>query len=315
MDQLNKDILLEFQSLTKYPIIEYFQNIDSFFKKDQQNIISYYSGNIDILNASSFSNLKSSIDETQNLFSIFSLNKNILSNYKWWLLIDQIEQVDTALLMIDNCSKWLRSTISKGNFNPNPEVDIPFNQGQTLESIERDTLGSNDWQNSWTQLALKNNLREEDYTSQGGFLIKANFNYALNNFKISAIVDNPVDDRVLGLDIAKKIQFTTVDGIDDLLILSPRETFVQNISILVNLRKGDNPEFYDQGINPKLIVGSNVNSITYPVLFRQLSSLFRDDDTIKSFTIITINRLSDSVNIEFEVTSRLDDVENISLQA
>lgn len=315
MEQLNKEILLEFESIVKYPIIDYFTRIDSFFRKDQQSIISYYSGNIASLDSIAFNNLKSLIDETQNLFSVFSLNKNILNNYKWWVLIAQIEQVDTALLLIDNSSKWLRSTISKGNFNPNPEVDIPFNQGQTLESLERDILGSDDWQNSWANLALKNDLREEDYTSEAGFLIKANYDYVLNSFRINSIVDNPIGEKVLGIDIDKKIQYVTIDGEDDLAILSPKETFKQNVTILINLRKGDNPEFYDQGINPRLIVGSNVNSITYPILFRQLSSLFRDDDTIKSFTIVSINRQSDAVFLQFEVESRLEDVENISLKA
>ena len=312
MDQLiTSDILIEFENLTKYPIGSYFLGIDSFFKNDKQNIISYYSGDIDLLNNNSFNNLSFLINETRNLFSVFSLNKKKLTNYKWWILINQVEQIDTTLLLIDNASKWLRSTISRGNFNPNPEVDIPFNQGQTLETIERNILGSVNWDDTWSDLALKNDLREEDYTSNGGFLLKANFNYTLNNFKINSIVDNPVGERILGVDINKKLQF---EG-NDLSVLLPKETFTQNVKILINLRKGDNPEFFDQGINPKLVVGSNVNNITYPILFRQLSILFKADDTIGSFNITTINRKQDAVFLEFEVSSRLGDSQIISLQA
>lgn len=310
-DSLNPDIVLEFESITQFPLTTYFQNFDSFIKKDYNSIINYYSGNIDNLNSITFNNLKNLIDETQKLFAVFSLNKNIFLNYKWWLFIAEIEKIDNALMMIDNSSRWLRSTISKGNFNPNPEIDIPFNQGQTLESIERDILGSQDWTNTWTNLALKNDLREEDYTSEGGFLIKANFDYVLNNFRINAIVDNPIGDKILGIDLHKKLQYVTIDN--DLLILSPKDTFFQNVTILINLRKGDNPEFYDQGLNPKLVVGSNVNQIAYPILFRQLSALFKADDTIKSFAILSINRLQDSVSIEFQVESRLGDIQSISL--
>ncbi len=310
MDQpLNNDILTEFVTITKFPIFSYFQAFDSFVKKDYKNIISYYSGNITALSSSSFNNLNLMIEQTQNLFSVFSLNKKVFSNYKWWIFINEIEKIDNALMMIYNSSKWLRSTISRGNFNPNPEVDIPFNQGQTLESIERDTLGSADWQNTWQNLAIKNDLREEDYTSEGGFLIKANFDYVLNNFRINSIVDNPIGEKVLGIDFDKKLQF--VD--DDLKILTPKETFFQNVTILINLRQKDNPEFPTEGINPSLIVGTNVNSISYPVLFRQLTSLFKTDDTIKSFVIEKINRVSDSLSIDFTVESRLGDVQQISL--
>ncbi len=308
---LTIDIVEEFELITQYPLSLFFINFTSFVKNDYSSIISYYSGDISSLNNVAFNNLKTLMEDVQNIFSIFSLNKNVFSNYKWWLFIDQIEKIDNSLMLIDNSSKWLRSTISKGNFNPNPEVDIPFNQGQTLESLERDVLGSKNWSNTWSDLAIKNDLREEDYTSEAGFLVKANFDYNFNNFKIFSIVDNPVGEKVLGIDIHKKLQF--VDN--DLLVLSPRDTFYQNIYILINLRQYDNPEFFNQGINPSLIVGSNVNSLTYPVLFRQLTNLFKNDDTVKSFEIISINRLQDSVNISFAIESRLGDIENISLTA
>jgi hypothetical protein len=312
-DVLSSDIIEEFESITSFSLSSYLQSFKSFVKQDVSSIVNYYSGNISTLNTTSFNNLKSLIETTQDLFAIFALNQNVFQNYKWWVFISEIEKFESFLMTIDNSSKWLRSTISKANFNPNPEVDIPFNQGQTLESISRDILGSKDWSNTWSDLALKNDLREEDYTSEGGFLIKANFDYVQNNFQINSIVDNPIDERILGIDLHRKLQFDTTT--QDLLVLSPKDTFFQNVTILINLRQGDNPEFYNQGINPKLIVGSNVNSLAYPVLFRQLSSLFKADDTIKSFMIIAINRLQDSVSIEFQVESRLGDLQNISLTA
>lgn len=310
-EQLDSDIVTEFEIITRYPLSIFLLNLKSFIDKDYSNIISYYSGDINSLNNSSFSNLNSLKEELSNIFATFSLNRDIFSNYKWWLLINKLEKIDSTLMLIDNTSKWLRSTISKGNFNPNPEVDIPFSQGQTLESVERDVLGSEDWTNTWQSLAIKNDLVEEDYTTEAGFLIKANFDYSFNNFRISSIVDNPIGDKVLGLDLHKKLQY--VD--DDLLTLTPKETFYQNAYILINLRQYDNPEFFKQGIEPSLIVGSNVNSLTYPVLFRQLTALFKADDTIKAFQILSINRVQDSVSIDFQIESRLGDIENISLTA
>ena len=68
-DSLNPDIVLEFESITQFPLTTYFQNFDSFIKKDYNSIINYYSGNIDNLNSITFNNLKNLIDETQKLFA------------------------------------------------------------------------------------------------------------------------------------------------------------------------------------------------------------------------------------------------------
>lgn len=315
MNSLDIELLEDFQRITKFPIIRLFGSFSDFLDNDYKNIISYYSGDVKSLNSSSFKKLKNLKEGIQQLFSVFSLNKPLFTDYKWWVLIEQIEKMDNLAIMIDNSSKWLRSTISRGNFNPNPEVDIPFNQGQTLESISRVALGSNDWGNTWVDLALKNDLREEDYTSNGGFLVKANFNYSLNSFKITAIVDNPIGDKILGIDLDKKLQFVTLDdGTQDFKKLTPKETFYQTVMIKINLRKGDNPEFPTSGINPKLIVGSNISSLNYPILFRQLTQVFKTDDTIKSFSIININRIQDATFINFNVESQLGTVENISLE-
>lgn len=308
---ITRDILEEFESITQFPLISYLSSFDSFIQNDSQNVVSYYSGDIDSLNKASFKKLADLTNQTQDLFAAISLNKSAFKNYKWWVLFDNIEQMDNLLLKLNNSSRWLRSTISNGNFNPNPEIQIPFNQGQTLESVSRDVLGSEDWDNTWPALAQKNDLTEESYTSAAGFLLKANFDFALNNFKINSIVDNPIGTKILGVDLPTKLQFDTET--QDFVILSPENTFTQTTTILINLKKGDNPEFSDQGIQSSLIVGSNINSLTYPTLFRNLITLFKGDDTIKTFTLVAIKRIQDGVFIDFQVESRLGDIQKITL--
>lgn len=310
MSAINKETLLEFELLTNYPIQIFFKRIGDFLRIDFPQINSYYSGNIGSLNAQSFKNLDSLKLETETIFSTIQFNKNVFTNFKWWGFVEKIEEIDNSLMKIDNLSKWLRSSISKGNFNPNPEVNITFNQGQTLESIERNSLGSDDWDNTWLDLAIKNDLKEEDYTPEGGFLIKANLNYNFNNFKINSIVDNPIGDKILGVDIDKKITFED----NDLKVLSPKKTFLQTVTIKVNLKKNDNPEFPDEGISVNMIAGSNINTIAFPILFRQLTSSFKEDDTIKSFSITEIKREQDAVFIVFNVESRLGNIQQTSLK-
>lgn len=309
---LNKDILEEFTAITQYPIDIFIIDFNSFIREDLTSIVGFYSGDTTTLNSKASSRLESLNTEIQNIFSVIALNSKTFTNFKWWELIDGLELMENTLLKLNSASRWLRSSITNSSYNPNPEVKIPLNQGQTLESVQRNTLGSDDWENTWQDTALKNDLREEDYTSEGGILLKANFNYSKNNFKLQSIVDNQVDNKILGVDLDKKIQIDQVD--QDFLILDPPLTFKQTIEILINLRKGDNPEFPDQGISPNLIVGSNVNSLSYPSLFRQLTTLFGADDTIKSFSLVNISRSQDGVFIDFECESRLGDLQNISLK-
>lgn len=308
---LTSDDLEDFEAVTQFPITDYLTSIQDFLQRDVQNIVGYYSGDLLSLNQSSNNKLLVLITQMQELLNTFHLNRSAFKNYKWWVLLDNLEQTDTLLLKLNSSSRWLRSSILNSTFNTNPLVDVKFNQGQTLESVSRDILGSEDWNNTWQDLAHQNDLREEDYTSEAGFLLQANFNYGVNNFKINSIVDNPIDNKVLGIDLQAKLEFDEDE--QDLKVLTPEETFLQTINILINLRQGDNPEFPNQGLNPALVVGSNLNSLSYPSVFRSLTALFRGDDTIASFSLDNIQRKSDGVFIDFTVESRLGDLQKTTL--
>lgn len=306
---LNRDILLEFEDLTKFPIIRHFEDFVAFMQSDYLKIVDYYSGNNSQLDSSALANLTQLQEEIDTLLEIFKSSGSAFNNFKWWDLLEQIEINETKLLSISNISKWLRSTVSVANFSSGPEAQISFRQGQTLESINRQELGSEDWDNNWQDIAYKNNLREEDYTTDGGEIIKANYNSTTKGFVINSIVDNPQGDKVLGIDINRNLSF--IDN--DLDTLSAQLTFLQNIDILSKLRVGDNPEFPQDGLEKSLIIGSNINSIAYPILFRQLTALFKQDDTIGSFVIKNIEKVQDGLFINFEVSNRLGEIQSLSI--
>lgn len=306
---LNLEILQEFQDKTNFPIVEYFQGVDDFVSNHYNNIILYYSGTNKILNTRSFEKLRINKDETERLFEVIRLNNNNLRNFKYWVLEEKVEQIYTFLLTLENSSKWLRSTRVTNDFSSFIPVDIPMYQGQTLESLSANVLGSNNYDNDWTELAINNELEEEDYTSQGGIIIKANLSKNNKNIKITSIVDTMIDENILGKDLDQKLTYED----DDLKVLTPTDTFTQAINILINLRRGDNPEFRNQGLNEKFIVGSNLNNITYPTLFRDLIQLFKTDDSIKAFSIINIRRETEAVYIEFEVENRLNEIQQVQL--
>lgn len=305
---LDREILEEFEQKTKFSIIQFFSNISLFIERDMINITEYYSGNLKEYNTTSFNNLSILLNTTQSFFETISGSKDRLTNYKWFDLIEQVEQVENTLSSIKNSAKWLRSSIGINDFNSNPELEIALKQFQTLESVSRNTLADQDFDNNWYDIAIKNDLEEEDYTSDGGVNLKVNFNSQSKTFNIATIVDNIQGEKILGLDLDKKITFLD----NDLKTLNHRDTFLQTINILTSLKKRDNPEFPDEGINEKIAIGSNIASLAFPILLRQLSELFRTDDTIKSFVVNDIKRQQDAIYLSFNVESRLGETTNFS---
>jgi len=173
---------------------------------------------------------------------------------------------------------------------------------QTLENLSK-TVGSVDVENDWIKIALRNDLAEEDYTTEGGNVLSIAFRNKLK-INIQSIVDNIDGEKIYGIDINKQITF--ID--DDLQALSYQDTIKQTVDVLANLRMGHTPEFPLDGVQSKLVVGSNRNSVAYPILFRQLYSTFQKDDTLKSFAVKKIENTEDILEMDFEVETRFGEV-------
>lgn len=297
-----------FTSLTGFDLQGYFQRAIDFVDDDYPNIFGYYSGRLDELDSGAIERLNSLLADYKTLSSLYATFADKLSNYKWWDLLEQIENVQSSMLTVQNLSKWLRSARLNGSYQSNALVDVTLPQNETLESLNRNVFGVEDWNDEWVDTAINSNLIEEDYTSEGGVGLKAKL-VTSGQLQINSIVDNLIGDSILGLDIQKKL---TIED-NDLVVLDYRETFKQAVEILSSLKKGDNPTFPDQGINPRFVAGANINLVNYPIIFRQMTSVFATDDSIKSFTLVDIRRDSDAVYLEFEVESRRSDLQQITV--
>lgn len=299
-------ILEDFVKITRYDITNYLKDFVCFIQNSQPKIIAYYKGETKVIHTDSFNKLNSLIRETKRVLELITRSSDNFTNYKWWLFIEQIEDNLSVLETIAAAPKWYKTVEGIANFNLNPEVDITLQQGETLEQLSRRRLGYDDWDNDWRNIAEKNNLAEEDYTSDGGTFLKVSFE---NTFAptVQVVVDSLSGDNIYGKDIYRKLTFED----DDLAVLEPRDTFVQSVEIMIKLKKEDNPEFPEQGFNPKLVVGSNVNFLNMPTLIRQLIETFKKDDTISSMTVLDYKRDQDAVFIEYEVEGRLGDIQRL----
>ena len=111
-----------------------------------------------------------------------------------------------------------------------------------------------------------------------------------------------------GLDLDQVLAFEN----NDLATLSYRDTITQQTGILVGLTKGSVPEFPQDGITP--IAGNNRNAVQYPVILRQQAAVFAKDDRYKSISVSSFTVDVESIIIDLQITTKLNDVLNEQLQ-
>lgn len=300
MEEVSEDILFLFKDLTGFDVEQFFEDYLDFMDNHYVNVLSFFSGNSEEPNRESFQILEDLVRQCINMIQLFNQNRLTLSDYDGWILLEKIEDVQESLRTITALPKYLRTTLSQGSYTNKLFIDYTIKQGETLEGIMANRVSSDNPNEDWPELAIDNQIKEEDYTSDGGVLLKVSLNnqsrFTLNSIAegISKVID------VYGKDIDRNIIFED----SDLRVLSPEDTIRQSADILANLSKGDNPIFPDHGVDKRLIIGNTRSSLTYPTIFRQLAETFANDDTFKSFAIRNVTSMDDAVFVEFTVETR-----------
>lgn len=301
-----KEVVENFTDITGYNLTLFMTDYADFMEQESQSIVDFYSGNSDILPASSVSENDRLIDETKKIGSLFKSYQDGFNTSDYVDLIDIIGDIQVSLLTIQNSAKWTRSSVTDNRYTSSIEVDSTLKQNQTLEQLSRE-VGYLDGENDWTEIAIRNGTREEDYTSTSGLKLKVSLQ---NNLRINiqSVVDVIFGESIYGKDIQKKLEFEN----DDLKVLGYQETIRQAFEIALNLRRGDNPEFPDDGIQSSLVIGQNLNSVLYPSLLRQLYNTFSKDDTMRSIAITDIKHgntgLKDTVELAVQSETRIGEL-------
>ena len=298
-----KDTLDDFYAETGINIEGVMDRFITFVDRQRGKIVEYYSGNSRLLDVDAFDSLNSVSEEVEQLLEQFYLWKDSFSRLDYWDLLEYVEEMRLKLMTTANISKFLRSSIEKGHFNRFIEAKYSMKQNQTLEDVANTALNSLNPVNDWVDIALRNDLREEDYNTRDGKLLSVVFDQNGGITNVMSVVDNINGENINGLDIYQKFTFED----DDLKTLSYADTIKQAADIASKLRRKDNPEFPDDGIQSNAAVGNDVISISYPVIFRQLFNVFAKDDTFNSFSITNVKMEKDNLLLEAEIVTKYGD--------
>lgn len=301
---LSEKTLDEFHSFTKINIADFLSRVLLFLEVDYPKISRYYNGEI-VLEANSFELLSNLSIECNKIISVFSINTKNFNHYEFWQLLEYVEEIREKLNTINNLGFYLNSKLSRNQYSREIQVSKRLKQFQSLENFSSIELDSNlDYQDNWVDLAINNSLREENYSFEGN--VGLNVDKSRDRIRLNSVLGVLEDDLLYGKDIDKKFVFED----NDLKVLSTKDTLHQTIDILLNLEKGDNPQYLNLGISRDLYVGNALASLSLSTLIRELTEIFGTDDTISSFRVLNINRDRDALIINLEIETKFNEVYN-----
>lgn len=290
-----------FKNITRFDIENYFNKFSTFVLSDYQKVVNYYQSGA-VISSDVLVTLSDLLNSMNQLIDLFDLYADRLSTgtSEIWELLDFFETTKVTLLTIKNTERWSRSTKNVLQSNV-VDQDFVLRQGQNFELLANE-IGYTDSINDWKDIAINNDVREEDYTFEGGNKLKISFVNNLN-YTVDTVIDSISGEKLYGLDIDKNFIFEN----NDLAILGYKSTIVQQTGILIGLVKGSVPEFPQDGISKDLI-GTSISAIQYPILLRQQSAVFEKDDRYKSIAVNKLQTSVDNLIIDLQITTKLDEV-------
>lgn len=292
-----KETFDSFKRITGYDLQSFFERFVNFINVHSANIVNYYNGGS--LDNVSFNELDYLLRESSKISPLF---ENFGSNFTYlgyWELLDKFSDIHTGLLTFKNMGKWARSS-RLNRYDSSVNVDRKIRQGETVERIVAES-GYTDPQQDWFDLAVQNQLIEEEYTPDGGKIISISFQNNAN-IAIDNIVDSLSGKNVLGKDIKRRIEFLG----NDLATVEYELAVEQALQVILGTVKGSIPEFPEDGTSSDSI-GSNVNTLEYPSLFRNLLSMFQKDGRWSEITLLDLSKDQDNVFMKIECKTVLQD--------
>ena|GEM_PF-5069322 len=212
-----------------------------------------------------------------------------------WELLELLEDLVRSLTSLEQLPRYLRLPESTA------APTYTTSRHQTLEQVAA-LAGQADPGQAWAQLALANDLGEEDYSPAGGTQLSLGVLRpgGAAAGRILAVLGPQNGLLALGTDLARGL---TLDAeSQDLLCLTPDETADQTLEVLLGgIRRGSLPWAPWLGPRYDLLVGANQNLLGLPTVLRQLADLLATDDTITSFQLTGVRTERDLLYLDLSV--------------
>lgn len=297
----------KFKNLTNISISDFYANLLDFYDNYHNDILNYYTDYNFKYPGDAFAKYKIICKQLELIVSKIILYKGNFETVDIW---DLMEQLDTIKQKLENIPCYPRtyqvSFYKKQVSEEQSYQTYMMGSHETIDSVARN------YNQNVTDLVLINELNEEKWTDAGGkqIILKTNLDDALvNSVQEEVVFDILLGKNLLGKDLPPYFEIDEEN--EDLVVLTPEQTFLQAVEILFNLQMGQIPEYPTLGIDKTIYGECTKGNIgyTFPVLLRQLNISLETDDTILSFSIdnIELNEDGMSYTIYASVQNRLFD--------
>lgn len=284
----------KFKVITGYDIRLFFSDFVTFVNQYYPFIVDYYNGGT--INQETFYKLNLLTKEMDKIEPLFTLYSNTLDDIDSWELLDIFTEIQTKLWTIRNSAKWLRSTFDNVRSNT-VKMEQVLSTDESFEDIAQKNLSSSNPQDDWLNIVVPQYINEEDYTPQSSPIFSINLEQSRDNY-IDNIVDTLSGKSILGIDIDKNFLFEN----DDLKVVSYDDAIKQALELIQSSLKGFYPEFPNYGITND-IIGTTINAVQYPTIFKNLINMFQRDGRWKSVELIDLYTEQDSIFLKIKATT------------
>ena len=290
--------VVDFVNITKYPLIDYLRKYQTFMNMEFGDVDRFYSGTLESVNVEYMKDLNWLTEESQKISSTFKDFSSKLNRCDFWELMDYLDSLKNKIDKINKYPKFKRTFLSKrGNYTSALEVKENIGSLRTVEDVTAEISGNSRDDNSWIDVMLKNDMKETDWEIDRMSSIKASVNREY--LKTSTILGEPRGLKVLGVDIADKIEFAD----EDLKIVGEFDNLSQKSDILLALNKGDVPENRAFGKNP-LIISESVKAIAYAQIVQEIRASFLQNDLFDSVELKSMEFDQGTLQMGFNIKTK-----------
>jgi hypothetical protein len=298
-----ESVIIDFENITKYPLVSFMERFQDFSSRSYPHIDRYFSGKTENIDNEHLMSLQWLTDEIKTLNAQFKNFSNRFEICGYWELMEFIENLNDLIERTNKLPKFRRTVLTKRGYKPYVQMDGTIGSFRTAEDVTSNIINFDDQNSAWQNLMRDNDMDEGDWEIDE---LKPITTYVDNriNVVVTTILDQPVGERVYGIDIARKIKFDSLNN--DLNLVVYRNNINQKIDILLELNKGDVPEDNQFGKDLSHAVGSNASQIGYLLLARDIVSTFMQNDLFDYVSVVSMEQQEDSLQVRLNIKTKYD---------
>jgi hypothetical protein len=287
------DICNSFQEITKFDLLSYFKRYRDFMQNSYKSIYSYYNGNTEIIDTEAMNTLDNLIKDSKVMMRQFQTFSVKLGNVGYWELQEYCQNLSDTLDKVTKLPKFCRTSKSCRGYKPVIQVDEEIGGLKTVEDL------ADNFNQDYKNIILDNDLEESDYEIDELKGIKGVVDNK-SQIVVETIFEQPIGERVYGKDLNRNISFSKDDN--DLSIVKYIDNVEQKCDILLELERGDIPEFPNLGRMKQY--GMTYGSFNYAEMMNDLQNTFLQDDLFSSIVLDDMNFSNGDLTVSVDIKTK-----------